>query len=142
MTKSYLLTISSCAALLLFTNAQNAHNTTTEHCALHIEVPRYVSLARLTAISGDVSLNIDIDEAGTVTEVQILSGHPLLAEEAIQNVKQWVFKPGNPGNLKVDYEFRLVDTADGAKPTSSVVFDLPNRVRLTEPRPIPQPERN
>jgi TonB family protein len=126
------------STLLFYFRASNEH-ATIERCVSHIEAPHYVPLARQAAIQSDVNINVHVDEAGTVTEVQVISGHPLLAEEAVRNIKLWQFKPGTASNLNLTYQFKLEEPTPGAKPTSTVTFDLPNRVRLTESRPIPQP---
>ncbi len=55
--------------------------------------PVYPELARRAHVSGSVILEAVIDEEGSVTEVRILSGHPLLNDAAIQAVKQWKYSP-------------------------------------------------
>ncbi len=38
-------------------------------------------------------LQATIDKAGTVVDLKILHGHPLLNEAAIEAVKQWRYQP-------------------------------------------------
>jgi TonB family protein len=40
-----------------------------------------------------VLLRALIDREGHITELEVLSGHPLLIESAIKAVKQWEYKP-------------------------------------------------
>ena len=40
-----------------------------------------------------VQVQIGISETGEVTEVTLLSGHPLLRDAALRAAKQWLFKP-------------------------------------------------
>jgi TonB family protein len=53
----------------------------------------YPPLARQTKVSGTVKLHVLIDKQGNVTEVQAISGHPLLIQSAMDAVKQWQYKP-------------------------------------------------
>jgi TonB family protein len=49
--------------------------------------------AAAAPIQGDVVLTAIIDKQGNVQQLQVLSGHPLLAPAAIAAVKQWHYKP-------------------------------------------------
>lgn len=51
--------------------------------------PVYPPLARQARIQGTVVLRIVIDKEGAVSNLQLLSGHPMLAPAAIDAVKQW-----------------------------------------------------
>jgi TonB family protein len=42
---------------------------------------------------GKVRAGIVIDEAGNVTSVNLISGHPMLAPSAIAAIKKWRYKP-------------------------------------------------
>ena len=55
--------------------------------------PIYPELAIRTRTSGTVTLEALIDEEGTVTNLKILSGHPLLTEAAYSAVRQWKYLP-------------------------------------------------
>jgi TonB family protein len=55
--------------------------------------PEYPELARKARIQGTVCLNGVISKDGDVTEVHLISGHPALAQAAIDAVKQWKYKP-------------------------------------------------
>jgi TonB family protein len=55
--------------------------------------PVYPPLARQTRISGTVRLQVLIDSDGTVASLQILSGHPLLEQAALDAVLQWQYEP-------------------------------------------------
>ena len=56
-------------------------------------VPEYPELARLAHISGAVVLSAIIDENGEIKNLQVVSGHPLLVQAAIEAVQQWRYKP-------------------------------------------------
>src|ERR1700758_3149054 len=55
--------------------------------------PVYPPLARQTRISGTVRLHAIIGKSGTVEQLQVVSGHPLLVRAALDAVQQWKYKP-------------------------------------------------
>jgi len=55
-------------------------------------VPMYPTLARQARIQGTVVLDADISKDGTVETLQVISGHPLLVQAALDAVKQWRYK--------------------------------------------------
>jgi TonB family protein len=77
--------------------------------------PVYPPLARSTRIQGHVILDVVIGKDGSVQEVKLVSGHPLLAPAAMDAVKQWKYKPtllnGDPVEVstQVDVNFTLQD---------------------------------
>lgn len=56
-------------------------------------IPEYPALARSARISGVVRLIGIIGKDGTIQNLQLVSGHPLLAHAALEAVRQWVYKP-------------------------------------------------
>jgi protein TonB len=63
-------------------------------------IPEYPPLARSARISGTVRLIGTIGKDGTIRNLQLVSGHPMLARAALEAVQQWIYKPtllnGNP----------------------------------------------
>jgi TonB family protein len=55
--------------------------------------PQYPEVARTARIQGQVVLKALIDKSGSVEEVTLVSGPPMLATAAIEAVKQWKYKP-------------------------------------------------
>ena len=55
--------------------------------------PNYPPLARQARIQGQVVLQADISKEGAIQNLQLISGHPMLAPAAIEAVKQWRYKP-------------------------------------------------
>jgi len=55
--------------------------------------PVYPPLARQARIQGQVVLHAEISKDGTITNLQLISGHAMLAPAAIEAVKQWRYKP-------------------------------------------------
>lgn len=55
--------------------------------------PVYPPLARQAHIQGTVILKVRITKSGEVANIQLVSGHPMLAPAAIEAVKQWKYDP-------------------------------------------------
>jgi len=55
--------------------------------------PTYPTLARSARVQGEVILSAVIDANGQITNLQLVSGHPMLVPSAIAAVKQWRYKP-------------------------------------------------
>lgn len=56
-------------------------------------IPAYPPMARNARISGVVHLVGIIAKDGTIRNLQLISGHPLLAKAALDAVAQWIYKP-------------------------------------------------
>jgi protein TonB len=55
--------------------------------------PAYPPLARQARIQGNVVLTAEISKDGSIENLRLVSGHPMLAPAAIEAVKQWKYKP-------------------------------------------------
>lgn len=55
--------------------------------------PVYPSLARSARVQGTVVLSAIISKAGTIENLRVLSGHPMLVAAAIEAVSQWRYRP-------------------------------------------------
>jgi protein TonB len=55
--------------------------------------PTYPEMARRARIQGRVVLECVIDTDGRVTDLRVVSGHPILAESAADAVRRWVYSP-------------------------------------------------
>jgi TonB family protein len=75
--------------------------------------PAYPPLAKQARIQGTVSFAATIGTDGTIANLELLSGHPLLAAPATDAVRQWVYKPtllnGQPVEVEtqIDVNFTL-----------------------------------
>ena len=76
-------------------------------------IPPYPPLAKAARISGVVHLIGTIAKDGTIRNLQLISGHPLLSRAAIEAVEQWVYQPtllnGQPVEViaPIDVSFTL-----------------------------------
>ena len=65
----------------------------TKGLLIHKQEPTYPPLARAARVQGEVVLSAVIDINGQITNLQLVSGHPMLVPSAIDAVKQWRYKP-------------------------------------------------
>jgi len=77
--------------------------------------PAYPPLARQARIQGVVILQAQISKEGNIENLQLISGHPMLAPAAIEAVKQWKYRPyllnGEP--VEVDTQVQVNFTLSG-----------------------------
>jgi protein TonB len=65
----------------------------TQGLLVHRVQPSYPPLARQARIQGSVVLQAVISKDGSIQNLRLVSGHPMLAPAAIDAVKQWRYKP-------------------------------------------------
>jgi periplasmic protein TonB len=69
--------------------------------------PEYPPTARMAHVQGQVLLSAVISKAGTIEKVQVLSGHPLLVQSAVEAVKQWRYRPYILNDEPVEVETQI-----------------------------------
>jgi len=75
--------------------------------------PVYPPLAKAARVQGTVKFQATISKDGTIENLQLLSGPPLLVQAAMQAVQQWQYKPtllnGDPVEVitTIDVNFTL-----------------------------------
>ena len=76
-------------------------------------IPEYPALAKTARLSGVVHLLGVIAKDGTIQNLQLISGHPILAGAALAAVRQWAYQPtllnGRPVEViaPIDVNFTL-----------------------------------
>jgi protein TonB len=55
--------------------------------------PQYPEIARQARIQGTVALRAIISKAGTIENLTVEAGHPMLVPSAIRAVRQWRYRP-------------------------------------------------
>lgn len=55
--------------------------------------PVYPPLARQTRVAGTVRLHAIISKDGSVQQLEVITGHPLLVQAALDAVRQWRYRP-------------------------------------------------
>ena len=68
--------------------------------------PQYPAIAKTARIQGTVILHALIGKDGQVKNLQLVSGHPMLAKAALDAVRQWKYKPyslnGQPTEIETE----------------------------------------
>jgi TonB family protein len=101
--------------------------------------PVYPPLARQARVSGHVLFDVIINKDGTIQNIQLISGHPVLVPAAMEAVKQWVYQPtllnGAPVEVvtKVDVNFTL---GDDPRPLPSALVGQHYRELLPAAGPV------
>ena len=72
--------------------------------------PEYSAIARQMRITGKVEVDIVVGTEGTVEDVRIISGNPLLSSAAVNAVKKWKFSSlgldGEKAVVTLSFEFK------------------------------------
>jgi len=75
-------------------------------------LPLYPTLAKNMRISGKVHLMSIIAKDGTVQKLELIDGHPLLVQAAMDAVRQWVYRPttlnGDPVDVIAPIEVNFI----------------------------------
>jgi protein TonB len=78
-----------------------------EGMLIHRVEPQYPALAKTAHIQGSVILAALIGRDGTIQNLQVVSGHPLLAPAAINAVREWRYQPYILNEVPVEVETRI-----------------------------------
>jgi TonB family protein len=104
-----------------------------------VAITDYVPLARQARISGDVEVRCFLGANGAVTRAEVITGHPLLKDQARQNALLWTFQrtgpPGENNTITLKYQYRLEGEFQDRAHTLFLV-DLPNTIQIIAPVPV------
>jgi len=70
-------------------------------------VPKYPAIAKEAHIQGTVVLQVTISKTGTIEELHVVSGAPLLWQASIDAVKTWRYRPYLLNGVPVDVETQI-----------------------------------
>jgi len=98
---------------------------------MHFVKPVYPQKARLAHIEGEVKLHLSVAENGTITELQVISGDPLLVEATVTAVHQWRFgqilgRVVGPNLKPIEYEIPITFTFIIEEPRKPIFLHLAN----------------
>ena len=74
---------------------------------LHKVQPEYPPLARAARIQGSVVLKAIISKEGTIKDLRVINGHPMLVKAALDAVSQWRYRPYYLNNEPVEVETQV-----------------------------------
>ena len=69
--------------------------------------PNYPPIARQARIQGAVELRAIISKAGTIENLVVVSGHPMLVKSAIEAVRQWRYRAYLLNNEPIEVETEI-----------------------------------
>jgi TonB family protein len=131
-----------CACLLVATNVYAALAA----CApITIVGSKYPHAARSARIQGLVRVSVMIAEDGSVKDIQINTGHPVLGRFVRSELRHWKFGTQEPASgdcsaFEMTWSFRLIGYCDDApRCDSRFVLVYPNEVTITSQIPRIQP---
>jgi periplasmic protein TonB len=79
---------------------------------IHRVQPDYPPLARQVRVQGLVVLRAMISRDGAIEDLQVLSGHPMLVKAAVEEVRQWRYRPyelnGEPVEVETEVKVNFV----------------------------------
>src|SRR5215471_16479498 len=79
--------------------------TAQTHRASHLTAfaePHYPATAKTRGIEGKVVLDAVVGCDGVMRELSVRTGHPLLAESALETVRQWRYRPTMVNGVPVE----------------------------------------
>lgn len=87
--------------------AENVRMSGTSEVVSRSVTPNYPLLARQMKVQGSVTLQAMINRDGSIQDLRIISGAPILASAAREAVRQWHFKPRYQGSEAVETLARI-----------------------------------
>ena len=84
-----------------------------ESTIIYKTIPQYPTIAKAAGVQGTVVLQAMISKAGTIENLQVISGNQMLRQSAIDAVKTWRYRP-----------YLLNDQPIEVETTVSVIFKL------------------
>jgi TonB family protein len=77
-----------------------------ERKVIRSPAPAYPAFARGLNLSGTVKIKALVGPDGQVKQVEVLGGHPLLVNAAVDTVKQWKYAPAKT-ETSIELEFHF-----------------------------------
>jgi TonB family protein len=109
----------------------------------HYDPVYYPPLAAQARIAGTVRLHVVVDQAGAVAGIAVLSGHPILALGAKDNMQRWKFEPLGASGAEFDiaYEFAIGTNPEFAL-RPQVSFPSPGHILIVTGQAVVEPARS
>ncbi|SRR5579883_420925 len=91
---------------------------------VHFESVEYPRLAWQARIEGDVKVAARVALDGKVSSVSASSGHQLLQQAALENLKKWIFVTNHEFDLEIIFQFKLEKPESSSQRATKTVVDL------------------
>jgi TonB family protein len=106
---------------------------------ISVVIPSYPKEARKKRIEGPVVLNAVVALDGTLSDINVVSGNPILADAALEAVRQWRYQPSKVNGEPVEAQHQITVTFDRDQRTAYLgPDDLSPDVPLEPPADIQQ----
>jgi protein TonB len=69
--------------------------------------PAYPPIAKQARVQGVVEMRALISKTGTIENLNVISGHPMLATAAVEAVRQWRYRPYLLNNEPIEVETEI-----------------------------------
>ena len=94
--------------------------------------PKYPTLTLAGRVYGKVTVRVTIDRAGTVRNVRVVEGHPMLREAAVNAAQQWKFEEGAAQERVATLKFNFVILPANSKVQAQTVSLPPQGVEIRQ----------
>ena len=94
--------------------------------------PKYPTLTLAGRVYGRVTVRVTIDRAGTVKEVRVVQGHPMLREAAVNAAQQWKFEEDAAQERVATLKFSFVILPPTSKVQAQTIFLPPGGVEIRQ----------
>ena len=127
------MTIRICAVLCFAAAISVTMTAQSEPVLVSANIPRHPPLACQARIAGVVKVTFVLSgKAGEPSNVEAVSGHPMLKDAAIENVKTWKFRDSYAeGKYETMFDYRLLSSGP-----QKVTFESFHRVEVATCVPV------
>ena len=94
--------------------------------------PKYPALTLAGRVDGVVTVRVTIDRAGAVKAADVVKGHPMLREAALDAAQQWQFEESTAAKRTVTLRFSFVILPDSSVVKSQTVFLPPTGIEIRQ----------
>lgn len=78
-----------------------------ERRAIAKPAPVYPEVAKRIALRGTVKIEVTVGEDGHVKHTNVIGGHPVLVDAALEALKRWKYEPAKTETtVTIQFEFR------------------------------------
>jgi protein TonB len=96
-----------CAHLTVALAIANACSAQEERKAIQSPAPAYPPFARNIRLTGTVKVKAIVSPDGQVKQVEVVGGHPLFVDAAVDAVKKWKYAPAKTEtSIELEFHFR------------------------------------
>src|SRR5215813_11603009 len=93
--------------LILALAIANVCRAQEERKAIQSPPPAYPPFARQISLTGTVKIKAVVSPDGKVTQVEVVGGHPVFVDAAVDAVKKWKYSPAKTEtSIELEFHFR------------------------------------